>query len=108
MVPRYLVFLIMGCMAACGSPMQPSKTIAITVKALEQVSDSPLVGAHVFVDEREVGITPVSGALAVTLPDHEVGIRVEYHGIRSIAGPVFAHPGNGEVWTFWFEPTPRD
>jgi hypothetical protein len=108
MVPRYLVFLIMGCMAACGSPTQPSTTVSITVKALEQVTDSPLVGAHVFVDEREVGITPVSGALAVTLPDHEVGIRVEYHGIRSIAGPVFAHPGNGEVWTFWFEPTPRD
>jgi hypothetical protein len=107
---RYVAIFLVGCLtAACGSsPLQPSRTVSITVKALEQVSDTPLVGAHVFVDEREVGITPVSGALAVTLPDHEVGIRVEYHGVRSIAGPVFAHPGNGEVWTFWFEPTPRD
>jgi hypothetical protein len=106
---KYLTLALLTCIAACGSsPLQPSRTVSITVKALEQVTDSPLVGAHVFVDEREVGITPVSGALAVTLPDHEVGIRVEYHGVRSIAGPVFAHPGNGEVWTFWFEPTPRD
>jgi hypothetical protein len=60
---RYVAIFLVGCLtAACGSsPLQPSRTVSITVKALEQVSDSPLVGAHVFVDEQEVGIYPCIG-----------------------------------------------
>lgn len=101
---RYLtIFLIGGLTAACASPLQPSKTVTITVKALEQLTDTPLPGAHVFVDERDIGTTAGTGSLVVTVPNQEVGIRVEYRGVRSIAGPVYARPGSGEVWTFWFE-----
>lgn len=99
---KYLALLALACITACGSPTGPSRTVSITVKALEQRSDAPLVGAHVFVDEREVAVTASNGAVSIDVPNREVGIRVEYHGVRSIAGPVTAHPGNGEVWTFWF------
>lgn len=100
---KYLALALLTCIAACSNPNAPSRTVSITVKALEQRSDVPLVGAHVFVDEQDVAITPSNGAVSLTVPNREVSIRVEYRGVRSIAGPVTAHPGNGEVWTFWFE-----
>lgn len=103
MVKRLSLVVVLACIAACGSPVAPTRTVTITVKALAQRSDAPLAGAHVFVDEQDVAITPSNGAVSLTVPNREVSIRVEYRGVRSIAGPVTAHPGNGEVWTFWFE-----
>lgn len=68
----------MGCTVVGPSP----ETQPLTIRALEQGSEAPILGAQVLIDGRLVGQTGPSGEYAAQVPIREFCARVQAAGYQ--------------------------